>query len=96
VTPVILLFGNSTEVTDYASREIGREVVYASQELGTKLDVTVSPFAYAIDADGVVRAKGLLNTPDQLVEMAAAAARSPSLIKILPRVTEHSESSSVV
>jgi len=44
-----------------------------SQELRAKLDVGVTPFAYGIDTQGIVRAKGLVNTRGQLDEMARAS-----------------------
>jgi hypothetical protein len=67
---VHVLFGEEERVVAYAG-QLGLEspVVVATQELGRAYDVEVSPFCYAIGADGVVVGKGLLNTRQRLQEM---------------------------
>ncbi|WP_078598333.1 redoxin domain-containing protein [Evansella clarkii] len=51
------------DVRTYAQKHnVNFEVVQVTQEDGQELDIIATPFAYAIDGEGVVREKGLVNT----------------------------------
>ncbi|HEX6289735.1 MAG TPA: redoxin domain-containing protein [Herpetosiphonaceae bacterium] len=74
VQPILLMFSDIEQSAKYAERHnLSYDVIIASQELGAKFDVEVSPFAYGVDSQGIIRAKGLVNSRRQLEAIAQAA-----------------------
>lgn len=75
------IFGlDDNDVAEF-SRTVGLAgpVVLASQEVGHLYDVQGVPFAFAIDARGVVVAKSLVNTRDQIRELVVSITGSRPL-----------------
>lgn len=67
VTPVLMLFSELDMAKKYVKENnISHEVVLANNFISDKLDVTATPFAYAVDENGVIQSKGLINTLQQL------------------------------
>ncbi|MBD7968397.1 thioredoxin fold domain-containing protein [Paenibacillus gallinarum] len=67
VKPILMLFSSAELAEDYAHQiEYEDEVVLVSSEFAHQLDVQVTPYAYAIDSQGVIRHKGLVNSREQL------------------------------
>lgn len=67
VKPVLMLFSSQELASDYVQKIQYEDDVYlVSSEFAHHLDVQVTPFAYAIDSQGVIRHKGLVNSRDQL------------------------------
>ncbi|ANA82760.1 methylamine dehydrogenase [Paenibacillus glucanolyticus] len=77
VKPVLLLFSSVDLASDYI-RKIAYEdeVLIVSSEFANHLDVQVTPYAYAVDTNGVIRHKGLVNSREQLEAYAKAARAS--------------------
>ncbi len=74
VTPILLLFAELEQAQTYIQKnKIKFDTVQATTTVGQELDISATPFAYGLDASGVVRAKGLINTREQLESMAQAA-----------------------
>ena len=68
---VTAIFGRDAELRDYVKQmQIPDPVVRASESFARSLDVDVTPFAYAVGADGGVTMKGLANSVLRLEEMA--------------------------
>jgi methylamine dehydrogenase accessory protein MauD len=63
VDPVLFIFSDIEEAKDYISKlnYKGRAIVLNSAQ-GAAIDVSATPFAYAINSQGVVEEKGLVNT----------------------------------
>ena len=74
VEPILLMFADMEQSTRYVQRhQLNVEVVLASQEVGSKLDVEVTPFGYGVDSQGIIRAKSLINSRTHLEVLARAA-----------------------
>lgn len=67
VKPLLLLFSTAEKGAAYVQTiEYGGQVLIVTPELADRLDVQVTPFAYAIDPQGTIRHKGLVNSREQL------------------------------
>lgn len=77
VKPILLLFSSMDVAADYVQK-IGYndEVMIVSSEFANHLDVQVTPYAYAVDMNGVIRHKGLVNSREQLEAYAIASRAS--------------------
>lgn len=74
ITPTLLLFADIDSAKEYANKlNLKFDVVQISHEMGHKLDVEISPFAYGVDSYGVIRGKGLVNELSQLESIARSA-----------------------
>jgi len=71
---VPMIFGEDSTVTSRYAREMGvwQDAIPIDQATGHRFDVAVVPFAYAVDRNGVIRAKGLAGTAHQLQEFVRA------------------------
>ncbi|MCM3782649.1 thioredoxin fold domain-containing protein [Neobacillus mesonae] len=67
VRPVLLLFSTADLASEYVQKiNYEDEVLLVSSDFAHQLDVQVTPFAYAVDTNGVIKHKGLVNSRDQL------------------------------
>lgn len=68
---VNMLFAENTAAArDYASNlEIAGLSVFTTPKIAAKYDVSATPFAYAVDDEGVIQAKGLLNDFQRLTAL---------------------------
>ncbi|MFZ3591776.1 methylamine dehydrogenase [Bacillus sp. DJP31] len=63
VNPILFIFAEKEEAREYI-KKIGYkgQSLIISHEQAMSLDVSATPFAYAIDSEGIVKEKGLVNT----------------------------------
>ncbi|PLR77934.1 methylamine dehydrogenase [Bacillus sp. V3-13] len=63
VSPILVIFADKVEAAEYINK-IGFKgrSLSISHEQALPLDVSATPFAYAINSDGIVQEKGLVNT----------------------------------
>ncbi|AYB43870.1 thioredoxin fold domain-containing protein [Paenibacillus lautus] len=74
VKPILLLFASADLALDYVRKiAYDDEVLIVSSEFANHLDVQVTPYAYAVDANGTIRHKGLVNSREQLEAYAKAS-----------------------
>lgn len=74
VKPILLLFSSADLALDYVRKiAYDDEVLIVSSEFANHLDVQVTPYAYAVDANGTIRHKGLVNSREQLEAYAKAS-----------------------
>lgn len=79
VTPILLLFSELDMAKKYIQEnKIKYEVILANNNIAEKMDVTATPFAYAVDSSGIIQSKGLINTLHQLESTAQSALRKIS------------------
>lgn len=72
-------------------------VVPTSQDLGHEFDAVAVPYAYLVDADGVIRDKGLLRNRQRVAEMAAlASVRLAQPVELGAPPTDHHHTSAQV
>lgn len=77
VKPILLLFATAAQGEAYMqAMEYDEEVLLVTPELAERLDVEVTPFAYAVDPGGMIRHKGLVNSREQLEAYVRAARAS--------------------
>lgn len=70
---VTLMFAGPGEARAYASEHgLPEPVVPIGEREAKALDVEVTPFAYAVDAGGVIRDKGLANSVERIRRMAGS------------------------
>ncbi|MFD2700392.1 TlpA family protein disulfide reductase [Paenibacillus shunpengii] len=76
VKPILLLFSTAELAAEYVRKiNYTDEVMLVNPDLANQLDVQVTPFAYAIDRNGIIKHKGLVNSRDQL-ELYVRASRA--------------------
>ncbi len=76
VNPTLLLFSEFELAKSYAKRlNLEFDVVHCTTELSQILDVEATPFAYAVDENGVIRGKGLVNDLGRLEFLAQSVSR---------------------
>jgi methylamine dehydrogenase accessory protein MauD len=63
------------------SHELPRDAYVLSEDLGLRFEVAKLPYAVLIDADGIVRAKGLVNTREHLESLFEADERGVASIQ---------------
>lgn len=77
VKPILLLFSTAEFAAEYVRKiNYTDEVMLVNPDLANQLDVQVTPFAYAIDRNGIIKHKGLVNSKDQLEEYVKASRAS--------------------
>lgn len=75
---VSLIFGDRDAASNYAAAEgLPSPVVSIGDAEGRAFDVEATPFAYAVDSDGIVVSKGLANSPDRIRQFAEACGARP-------------------
>ncbi|WP_231638505.1 hypothetical protein [Paenibacillus sp. JCM 10914] len=75
--PILLLFSSEELAQDYVHKiAYEGDVLIVTPKFADALDVQVTPYAYAVDASGVIRHKGLVNSREQLEAYVKAASSS--------------------
>lgn len=77
VIPVYFFFSDIDSTKEYlnvVNPEL--DAISISQHIGDKFDVEFTPFAYAVDENGVVQDKGLVNALHRLEEMVSSISKS--------------------